>query len=278
MPLEAKDIAEVFGINLEKIDTVEKLKSFADETFTKTSEAKGSMGQLVGESKVSLKRALKAVGIEVPTEEFEKMKLREAIETYVEKISEKFTGEIDTLKKQVGEPNEEIKKLSDKLGKYEKKNKEYEETINAKNAEVEAMQSKFASEFKGLKIKTKQSESHGKIKFATGANELMRKGFMSHLNESYNRDWDDEKDELIVTDKKGERIKHDKKTGEYMSYDEVIERDLSKFPGLSEINPHAPNNLQQQKQQGTNNNQNNQGAKQTSDFKIAPRITYDTLH
>lgn len=244
MPLEVKDIKEVFAIP-DDIDSPEKLKEFADDKFKKTK--KDATGLLYGSSIVALKRGVKDLtGEDLTTEETEGKELPKIIDSVVPKFKKKIedlTLEIESVKKSIGEPNEKIKELETERDSWKTKYVEEKNTKAGLAKDFDAFklqaETKEKNLLKDFKVKDKIEKE---FKWSSDADILRKEGYFKKFNEKYKIELD-ETGEPIPVDQSGNRIPHPKRANDFMTLMELHQKEATELK-VWEVNPHAEKNKQ----------------------------------
>lgn len=271
MPLEVKDIIEVFGIP-EDIQTPEKLKEFADQKFSKTKT--DATGKLYGSSIVAMKRLVKDVtGEDLTEEETDKKELSKIIDSLAPKFKKKFEDlniEIESVKKSISEPNEKIKELETERDsfktKYSEEKKAREGALKEYNdfkLQAETTQKNFVRD---LKVKEKIEKE---FKWSSDADKLRKDGYFKNFYEKYKVELD-ETGEPIPVDLNGNRIPHHKTAGAFMSLMELHQKEATELK-VWEVNPHSEKN-KQIKPTITSQFQNPNPTNNNPVRQVAPRI------
>lgn len=170
----------------------------------------------------------------------------EAAEVKDKKAEDYITIGAGKLKAKIAELEEAVKggdgaEWQKKIEKIQKDADRYKGMAETLQQEKEKLDAEWSGKLKKTSLDYAITGLKSKIPFADdfAADELKKKGFDSHINESFVFDFN-EANELIVTTKKGEPIQNEKKTG-FLSPEDVLKTELKKFNGLKIVAaPGAP--------------------------------------
>ena len=171
------------------------------------------------------------------TPDDKKLRTSEKVELALSKVSDYYKNQLEEAKQNKG-------KSSDALAQ------EWEAKLKAKDdriSEVEGLLSENVSKYKEF-VSNQENENKNRVKssawedgfsklsIAKEKDELSREGFRSILSKNYIVDLDDDL-KPFITDKDGNKIKHDKVADSFMTIDEVFKKEAIKNNMLS-VNPH----------------------------------------
>ena len=246
MALDPKEVLGYLGIeNAESLDDfrskfepvyIKKEKAADDKEIVNSIVVK-SVGKVAALTQSALVSELKAMNVELTKDELKDMPIEKAVEYGLKKVNDFYTGKLTELQKGAGSGDEKVKEWETKFTKLQSKYDQTNGLLEETKHKFEAAEQSWLSKEKGIKLSSKVGDALKGIKWKTGATEIEKKGFLAVVNEKYKIDLD-EKDELFISDSKGERIKHPKKNGEFKSINEVLEEE-GKAANIWEGNPIA---------------------------------------
>lgn len=249
-----KEVNEFLGI--ESAEDLDGFKKSFDNKFVrvdKVVDRKDIMdplfGRKIGEIETKIKNAAREVlGLDTKDLFGNDAKVDDVIKIVFNKAHETHQRKITELEGKIGKTDNEA--LEELQGEYDKLKQTHEtkvgELTTLKDDAVEKYQQLEKStgeKFREIKIDGFTREAHNKIDWARSEKDfdLKYKGFQAQMNEKYSRSLNDE-GEFIVTDKNGERIKDDKVSGEFKSYDAVLKQEALDA-GLIKVNSAGGNKL-----------------------------------
>ena len=147
------------------------------------------------------------------TDEVKDKKLEEIMDTAVAK----YNGELDGLRQKLSTGTDErVLELSTQLEEKDKGFNEATRLLGETQLEFEKFKGESASKFKTYKISDKLNKVYARLNFIDGyeKDEVRKTGFNTLINKKYQFGLDD-KDELVVNDNTGNRIKHPTKPGDF---------------------------------------------------------------
>lgn len=224
--MEIKDLTEFLGVTAENINDFKEAfnkKYIFTETHSKT------LGEINGKVSHELKKAFKAIGVEVTSEELKEKSLTEIPALISEKVKSRFE-ELESATKLTKEQIEE--KVGKDLSKYKQQLADLTTIHETTKNEYETFKSQVETDKRNFVINTKKSQVIGGLKFSESANEFARKGWEISLSEKYAFDIDEGRH--IVRDGNGNIVPSTVKAGEPASYEEVIEKEF-KQSGLGAV-------------------------------------------
>ena len=269
MPVTDKDIFEVLGIDLDPatIENSAAFKTLFEKSFTskKSPDAetiKNIIGHEFGALGTVLKKELKKRELEfsLSDEEVKSKKAGQLVEYVLSEIDKKYTSEIEALKKAAPVNNDQaIKDLEAERDRFKLKATEEKQARESALSQFDQEKQGWNSEKKNIKRDVVLSRINEKeIKWATTADKYKKLGFDSEFNTKYKLELSDDESDIIPLNQKGERIPHPKKTGEFLNYAELKQKEMVEA-NLWEMNEQGRNQNRQttQNQNQNNNNQNN---------------------
>lgn len=224
MAITVKDLGEIIGFKIEDEEklTAEEIKTFIDEKFVSRENAtkdekiqKAIVGKLVG----SVRTKIKQLG-EFDSKELDELKLEEM----VDKLNEKFSTQITSLKEKGKEGND--KRVNDLQKELEDKIKsisDYKKALEEKETYIQTKEGEFSNTFKTYKINDQLGKIKSSLPFTDDfqKKEVLKTGFDAMINSKFKFALND-KDELEVFTADGNHIKHPKKAGEFLKPDELL--------------------------------------------------------
>ena len=228
--MELKEVLSYLGYDPDKFKTADEFKSQFDEEFIRKSAATNDkefvdkiFGKYVLSAATTAKKAAKDMGIEIDNAELKDKKVDEVFSLVIGKIASAKDAKIKELSEAAGAgANEQVKQWEEKYGKLESK---YNDTVRLHKSTVQEF-----DDFKGNSEKEKKSwivsnvadKAWSSFKWANTADDLKKEGFKSLFSKNY-QILLDEQNAPYIADSTGNRIKSDKKQGEFRSIDEVLE-------------------------------------------------------
>lgn len=230
--LELKDVLAELDIHPEDLSklTIEEFRKLRDEKFIGRAVVaedpeivKAITGKALGSINTAINGAFKDLGVELSNEDTKGKKVEEIIRFAVGKAKDA----LEEIKKKGSDGND--KKLNDALKQLEdekKKRGETEELLKNSQALIEQQKKEFDGNVKAFKLNHKLAEEKAKIPLSETADDFKKRGFDVVFNETYKVDID-ENEQLIVTDKLGNRVQNPTKTG-FLGFAEVYKSELDK--------------------------------------------------
>jgi len=229
MALEVKDIIESLGIEIDLATAkVEDFKKKIDERFITLEDAhtnpdiiKKANGNFGFEVDDTIYKSFKDLGIEKA-----ELKTIPTTKEKIQFIAQKAFDTVKELKEHAGKGNDEkVIKLQKDLEKIQGQAGQYKTELEKTAGELEKTKSEFTSQLKGFKVNSIMKDAKGKLAWSDQVNEITKLGFDVKLSEKYVLDLD-ENDNPVLMDKKGQKIPHPKKTGTFLTIDEVLDMEL----------------------------------------------------
>lgn len=208
-------------------------------------------GKKIGEIETKVRSAARSFGIDLKDDGIPKdTKIDGVIDIVFGKVGELRDTQVKEFKDKVGDNDDEA------LGKLQGEFDTFKESQGKKYSDLEILKTDAVDKFNDLekttgeqftqiKLDTLRGEANNKITWASEEKDfaLKKKGFDFEMKENFKTTLNDE-GSFIVTNSKGERIKDEKVTGEFKSYDTVLSEEAAKA-GLIKVNPQggkpAPN-------------------------------------
>jgi len=229
MAIDQKEIAKYLFDAEQSFETIDAFKDALNARFVsrevaaEDEEIKNKVtGKVLGALETKMKREFG-----LTEEEVRGKKVSELIElagVRVKSNVEALTAELEAAKKG-SNGTEEIAKLQSDLNAAKLRAKENEDLATANATKLEEATNIFAKEKGGILVGYKLEQIKASIPWAESANEYTRKGFDFAIKENYI--FEEENGELIVTDKTGNRIQNEKKTG-FIKPDELLKSEADK--------------------------------------------------
>jgi hypothetical protein len=220
--MEAKDLLKAMGI--EEVNTIEDFNEkfnsrfLTRETAILDDEVKSKItGRITGAIGTIIKREF---GLE--PSEIKDLKWEDALKKGAEKLKQE-KAELEEL---AGKGSDEkLNELQDKIKKYEKSISDYKTNLELTTNLVAQKETEYTQAIKSLKVENIIKDSKSKIssKIKSNMTEAEKFYFEHKIKESIDLDFD-EKGDIIVLSKNGERMQNPNKIGAFMSVDEAIEK------------------------------------------------------
>lgn len=248
MPITEKDIFEVLNIEADPATIADSaaFKEMFEKSFTSKknpdAETKTAMfGTEFGVFKTKMKQLFKKNEIDwnLSEEDFKGKNFAQLLEYVDGEIGKKYSSLIEEAKTSASAtPNEKVTALEADINKWKLTAQEEKQAREAALQELGTKEKAWGEEKKGIHKKFKLDDIHAKeMKWASGVNDLTKRGFWGKISEKYDNDID-ENGELVTTDKKGNRIPHPTKTGQFLSYVELLQKEALE-ENIWEKNPHG---------------------------------------
>lgn len=210
-------------------------------------------GKRMGSVATRIAQFAKEHEFELP-EDFKKKSVEEQIELLSGKSKEKF----EAISSKVNDSND--KKLQDalkELDKYKGEVNTFKELNTNLSKELESRKENAVKERRNFILNHKVSQIKNSIPFSENATPLLKKGFDSHLAETYDIQLSDDEESIVVLDKKtGQPVKNETGT-KLLSFDEVLKKEAATHGLLKQAagtSGAAGGQTQQRQQQQNNNN------------------------
>lgn len=160
-----------------------------------------------------------------------------SIEDVLKMGSAKLKNELKTLKEQLEGKMPDSKEWEEKIGAIAKERDQFKTMAETLGQEFEGFKTTAMNNEKNLKIGFVLNSVRSGIEWSDAANDLAKKGFDAHINENYKFDFD-EKGDLAVFGKDGNKIDNGKKTG-FLTPAEVFKKEAAQH-GLLKMAPTPP--------------------------------------
>jgi len=241
-----KDISEFLNLKSENLDDFKKEfeKDFVriDKLAGRKDLLSPHFGKTLGELETKLRSKARDFGVDLKDGIPEGTKTDEVIDILFTKATELRDSQVNEWKDKAGNTDDEaLTKLQTEFDTFkESQGKKYTDLEGLKEDAVtkyNELETSSNEKFTQIKIDTLTNEANNKVKWAREGEgfDLKYKGFQTQMNETYKRSITDD-GTFVVTDSKGERIKDDKVTGEFKSYDKILNEEAEKA-GLLKVNP-----------------------------------------
>lgn len=267
--MEVKEIREFLGLETPEDGSIDELKQEFNNKFLTFEDAKENsdiaahhVGKRMGSASREIIRKAKELGAEfedgeLKGEDGKELPVEKLAEKSLSKIREALGSEIEELKNKQSKTNDnKVKDLEEKLNAANKRLEEEQSAKKEISETLESEQQKFQNEMKSFKVNSRLKDIKSNMRFVDDLKSVHFKGLDAELQENYQFDLD-EKENLIVTDKEGNRIQNPDKAGDYLGAEDVVtkvadENGLLKKNNGGEQQPHQQE--PQQPQQPANNN------------------------
>lgn len=218
--MEVQEVLKAVGLP-EDIGTIEKIVEKHNSLFLPLADAHTDervvekiTGKIFGGLTTAAKRQFGLTNEEIKDKKFE-----DIMAMGTEKLSKKIKDLESTGS------DEKVKNLTSELEKVKGQSQQYQTELEKVVKEKGDLETSFNTKLKEHKISGIVKEAKGKLSFADGVPEVARLGFDSLVASKYKIDLD-EKENPIVTDLEGKRIKNPTKSGAFLSIDEVLDQEL----------------------------------------------------
>lgn len=241
--METNDLLSYLGYKPENFKSVDEFKSKFDEEFIRKSAATNdkefidkTFGKIIGGAETAAKKAVKELGLDIAGEELKDKKVDEVFKYLITKVAatkDEKIKELEDIAK--AGSTEAVKVWEDKYGKLQAKFNDVQKLHTSTITEFADFQKKVDDEKKNWTIDSVKEKAWAGFKWANTADDLKKEGFKSLFDKNY-KILLDETNTPYIADKSGNRIKSDKKQGEFKSYEEVLELEGIKN-GVSAVAP-----------------------------------------
>lgn len=261
MPIDPKDMLEYLGYSADKFEKIDEFKEDVNKSWIKKPDFDSEMGKTRGIIETKARQTAKAFGIEL-TDDVKKLPAIDMLEKITQIASETYKSKNEELTRLSSGGDTAVKEWQEKYTKLEKKHNETSDLISSLKSENERILNESNNVIKNFKLTEARESAFSALKFSPDVDDVKKRGFMSIINDEFELDLDESNKAFIKDKKTGNRLKSDKKAGEWLSIYEVFEKKALDFKML-ELKP-----TQQQKTINTftvfnsddnNNNNNNSG-------------------
>lgn len=228
---ELKELISYMGIDVEKVENLDKAKEQISNDYLRKSlikdsdELKQAIGSRLGAIDVSIKRFFKEQGVELPGEEIKDKKIEEILSIGEKRLKETFEGKIKDIQVSASsKPSEREKELEEK---YNKLNQKHTETLGLIDSLKSDADTKIKAEQKKVhvyKINDYKKRAFGSVKFNDEAkkDELKMTGFSAYIENKYDVDLDENETPFLKSKETGQRIPDPKKHGSFLGFEDVL--------------------------------------------------------
>lgn len=239
--MEAKELLDYFGLEADTLDDFKKKfheKYPTDEKAIKDKYVKPALGETLGKIQNKILNKYREQGVEFTLSEFEGKDLEDVALTLSERSATKLKTELEDLRKKAGANGDDVvKEWQEKFEKATKRATEEEKLRKDLAAEYDQFKLSAADTVKKVKVNYLKTDLMSKLKLKPGIKDLEKEGFNAYVEKTFRFDFDD-KDQPMVLDHEGNRIRSEKKANEWKTPDEVLSEAAKKFELLAE-NPKA---------------------------------------
>lgn len=198
-------------------------------------------GQLLGaKSKGTMNagfRALKENAILYDENEFKDLKLETFVESAITKAAKSYSEKVKSLEEQLAAAgtDERVTKLQADLDAVNAKYQEATGKIAATQTEWETKYNQREEDIKTLNKKSAEERSYGGVKYASGVDELKKKGFVATVKEQVTFEFDEAG--KFVPMKDGKKIPNPLKADTFYTAEEYLQSEANKA-GIGAVSPH----------------------------------------
>jgi len=229
--MEIKDILGYLGAENE-FESPEQFKEFFQSNFVRKQTAledesirKAIIGSTFKSVGQNIRKGLKdKYELEVSNSELDNKNLEDFVFDNIEKIKGSYESKLKELQTQITEPNEALKEFESKYTSLDKRYKETQNALKAVEGEYNSFKEKSANELKNYKIDRFKQDTMSKIKFKQEISDIEKIGYDNLLNSKYSLDFDSNED-VIITDKNGNRIQNERVVGKFKTPQEIFEEE-----------------------------------------------------
>ncbi len=238
MPIENDEIknfvTEYLDIDIEKVESVDKLKEEFATTFARKEVFKAELAKdasfvnpLIGKRLGSIETKVKQIakdklGLEFEGGEFKDKSIEDILELSADKYKSKYETDIAEVKKNItSTPDDIVKEWEKKLQIVNEEKENWKIQASKANEEKENFIRDWDTKEKTRKINDTLENTFKAIEFAPEANELTLEGFRAKILSEVKFDFD-ESGNFITFDKEGKTVFNPKKNGVAYSASEFV--------------------------------------------------------
>lgn len=232
--LKPESILSFLGFKAEEIKSEDDFKTQFEAKFgikdqlLKDPAFTGKIfGQKIGSIEAKVKANAKKMGVEFTPDEIKDKGVEDILELSFLKVAElnkKAMEDAEKLSK--GTADEQVKAWKDKYAQVDAKAKEWEGMATKTATEFDAFKKEQATKGRIDTINSFKKNAIGKLEFKQDITPVERMGFETVLNEKYEIDLDDNSNPFPKDKKTGQRIPSTKVTGQFKSFDEILQEEL----------------------------------------------------
>lgn len=236
MPIELKPIMTFLGMDDKEIDDFDKFKTAfqskfdTQENFFNSDPFLKKKAEINGAFQTMLKKKALANGIELADSELKDSDGKflpndSIVEHLFSKFNENHKSTVAKIKSEFeANAGKGSKEWQEKYELAEKKAKELETLNEQIKSGFENEKKNFAGEIKKVKLQTKKSDLIKSLQFKKDITPLEQAGFTALFESKYDLQLDD-KDEVFITDKTGNRIANPATHGAFKSPADVLKEE-----------------------------------------------------
>lgn len=237
---------------LEGIESVDDFKTKFGESFIRRDKVMDDedlkakfTGRIAGMIETVVRRVTKEkTGVEIAEADIADMKWEEVVDHGLTKSLEAKDAKITELEaNSSGDDSAKVKNLQKDLATMTAKHEDEKTLKDDAITKYTDLETSSGDKIKGIQLDTLKKDLSRNLKISDGVDPLKKKGFISEMNEKYKLTLGgDDNDTLVITDTKGDKIKSDKVSGEFLSPAEVYEKESidAKIYSLSPADPKTP--------------------------------------
>lgn len=236
MPIELKPILTFLGMDEKEVDDFDKFKTAfqskfdTQENFFNSPMYKSKKAEINGSFITAMRKKALANGVEITDDELNisegvKMEPTKVADYLFEKFNENHKQTVSKIKSEYeANAGKGSKEWQEKYELAEKKAKELETLNEQIKSGFENEKKNFAGEIKKVKLQTKKADLFKTLSFKKDITPLEQAGFTSIFENKYDLQLDD-KDEIFITDKAGNRIANPATHGAFKSPQDVLKEE-----------------------------------------------------
>lgn len=248
--IKAQDLLNLLGLPAEEATNLDAIREKFEQTYVPLEALKDPknphaaqlapafVGKVTGVTATTLKRKLKAYGLDLTAEEMKDKPLEQLVEMGMEKLAESQSQKLRSLEDQLSQSSDQkTQELTNKLEKLQAKYQDTTSLLEQARQQYETERGTWESQLKGQKLEWARAKAHESIKWRPDIKEVERDGYFARLQRDYKLELD-ESGRLEVLDASGKRIPSTRQAHSFKTYDEVLE-ESGKSLGVWSENPQA---------------------------------------
>lgn len=228
---ELQELVSYMGIDVEKIESLDKAKDQISNDYLRKSlikdsdELKQAIGGALGSISVSVKRFFKENGVELSGDEIKDKKVEDIISLGEKKLKDIYSSKIKEIQESASsKPSEREKEWEEKYNKLNSKHSETLGLIDNLKLDSETKVKAAMKEIQNYKVNDYKKRAFGAVKFNEDArkDDLRMTGFNSYIDGKYDIDLDETDTPFIKSKETGQRIPDPKKHGSFLGLEDVL--------------------------------------------------------
>ncbi len=233
---DLKDFASFIGIDVDKVESLDKAKEELSKNFISKSQIKDSpeftqaWGQKMGGIETAVKRLVKENGVELTADAIKDKKIDELIDIATVKLKDHYTQKFQTLEDQIknNDATKVVEEWKNKYNQAEQKVKDTENLLSLTKTELDTVKQNSVKTINEFKLNDVQKRALDSIPFSKDINDVTKTGFKAILSEKYMLDLDEHGNAYIKDKTNNSRIPNPAKMGEFMNIDDVYKLEAEK--------------------------------------------------